>query len=60
MPEQSFYVGGGFVLMSVALWLTGLVAAAAGLALGVGLGVLAASVDARGPELEKDARVVES
>ncbi len=60
MPEQSFYVGGGIVLTSVALWFTGLAAVIAGLALGVGLGVLVASADTGAAELEDDARAVES
>ncbi len=60
MPEQRIYVGGGLVLTAVALWFTGLAAAIAGLALGVGLGVLASSVDAPEAEFEDDVRVVDS
>ena len=60
MPDQRFYVGGGLVLTAVALGLTGVAAAIPGLALGVGLGVVVASVDAGGAELGDDVRVMES
>ncbi len=60
MPEQRFYVGGGFVLTAVALWFAGLGAAIAGLVLGVGLGTLVASIDTGGAERKDTVRVAES